>query len=172
MSIECDDIRKLVNVNTVARLTKSIGKEHDEENFLLITSNYILNLNPDQFWKVQCKLEAKKTGVWYLLADKELCEDKSVSENQVNLYFNIMRSPGNVIASCNLCIVDADDIMLYKNNLSQYVGIQRKYIEMFKDIPNFRQTERSDTPIAAGGMHVITPVRLNKEDFKCLDLLA
>lgn len=172
---EGEDIRKLIDVGLVAKLTKNIGSfalhEQSSENLLLITTNFILNLNPSQFWKVQCKLEAKRLGIWYQFANKDLLESKPVEEKDINLYFDILKRPKNILSATGLCIVDASDILLYQNTDNQYVGINREYIEMFDDTPVVAGFS-PQSPLVVSEMHVVMPVRLDPATFKAMNLLS
>ncbi len=171
---EGEDIRKLIDVGLVAKLTKNIGSfalhEQSSENLLLITTNFILNLNPSQFWKVQCKLEAKRLGIWYQFANKDLLESKQVEEKDINLYFDILKRPSEILGATNLCIVDASDILLYQNSNNQYIGINREYIEMFDDIPAVRGITPT-SPLIVSDMHVVMPVNLEAGNYLALQLL-
>jgi hypothetical protein len=171
---EGEDIRKVVDVKLVARLTKQIGcfalHEQSSENLLLITTNFILNLNPSQFWKVQCQLEAKRLGLWYQFANKDLLESKPVEEKDIALYFDILKRPREILSASNLCIVDASDILLYQNADSQYVGINREYIEMFDDVPAVAGISPT-SPLIVSDMHVVMPVNLENGNYSALNLL-
>lgn len=172
---EGEDIRKMIDVNLVARLTKQIGNfalhEQSSEKLLLITGHYILNLNPSQFWKVQCKLEAKRLGIWYQFVDKDLLESKPVDEKETALYFDVLKRPNEILSSTNLCIVDASDILLYQNEANQYIGINRKYIEMFDDVPVVAGSS-IESPLVVSEMHIVMPINLEAGNYAALNLLT
>lgn len=171
---EGEDIRKVIDVKLVARLTKQIGSfalhEQSSENLLLITTNFILNLNPSQFWKVQCQLEAKRLGIWYSFANKDLLESKPVEKKDINLYFDILKRPRQILSATNLCIVDASDMLLYQDSSNQYVGINREYIEMFDDVPAVSGITPT-SPLVVSDIHVVMPVNLEAGNYSALQLL-
>lgn len=169
---EGEDIRKMIDVNLVVKLTKAIGSfvlhEQSSENLLLITTNFILNLNPSQFWKVQCKLEAKRLGLWYQFANKDLLESKPVEEKDIAIYFDVLKREREILSGTSLCITDASDILLYQNGDGQYIGVNREYVEMFDDIPAVAGSSPI-SPLVVSDMHVITPVKLS--DLPAVNLL-
>ena len=153
------DIRKFVNVNKVAKEVKAQQwfalYSKDSENNLLITRNFILNLNADQFWKIQCKLECKKLGVWFWMNKGDLVEGDLVTDEEVEDYFRMVNNSALTIieytdlALSNLILYDAD---------GSYVGVRGSYIEMLNGRIDLYQIN-SDSALVAAGVHVIHPVR-------------
>jgi hypothetical protein len=73
-----DNDRYLINVSRAAKIVKAIGRfalfEIDAFANILVTSDFIISLNDDQFWSIQCKLEAKKRNVWFFISKDGLTE--------------------------------------------------------------------------------------------------
>lgn len=165
MSNPDDDIKKIVNVNKVAKAVKDIGRfalySNDEENNLLITGHFILNLTAEQFWKVQCKLEAKQIGVWYQIGKNELLESNHVTSDEVKKYFDIVNNSNlQIIGFTDLCL---GNIMLYAAHAG-YTGIKTSYIEMLDDRPALKQ-EKIESPVVAADIHIIMPVAQVQSDY-------
>jgi len=59
----------LVDSKKVAKQASGLGEfmmmECDSGN-LLVTGQFVLNIMPDQFFSVRCKLEIPRLGIWYL----------------------------------------------------------------------------------------------------------
>ena len=153
------DIRKLVNINKVFRAVKDQGwfalYSKDSENNLLITHNFILNLTSEQFWKIQCKLEAKSIGVWFFMGKEGLVEDAPVSDLEVASYFRLVNSPElEIIEYTNLSL---GGLRLYEAD-GLYVGVRSSYIEMLNGLIDLYQAD-VDRSLVAAGVHVLVPAR-------------
>ncbi|GMB00898.1 hypothetical protein [Pelosinus sp. IPA-1] len=153
------DIRKLVNVNKVFRAVKDQSwfalYSKDSENNLLITRNFILNLTSEQFWKIQCKLEAKRIGVWFFMSKEGLVEDEPVNDLEVNSYFRLVnRSDLEIIEHTDLSL---GGLKLYEAE-GQYVGVRSSYVDMLNGLVDLYQAD-VDSPLVAAGVHMIVPTR-------------
>ena len=159
------DIRKFINVNKVAKEVRA-GQwfamySKDNENNLLITRNFILNLNSNQFWKIQCKLECKKLGVCFWMNKGDLVEDAEVTDYEIDSYFRLVKSR-------DLCMIERTNLTLDGLNLYEaddlYVGVKSTYIEMLNGPIDLYQID-DGKPLVASGVHVISPVREIESDY-------
>ena len=161
-----DDIKKIINVGKVAKEVKNIGRfalySNDAENNLLITTNFILNLTEEQFWEVQCKLLAKKIGVWLQITKEGLVEEKMSINGPVDLYFKSVNNEMlEIIGRTELYL---GDVMIYTGDDRSYVGVKRTYIEMLEGLPLLKQAGRGAQLVAAD-VHVLAPVSEIKSDY-------
>lgn len=160
------EVKKIINVSKVAKEVKNIGRfalySHSAESNLLITTNFILNLTEEQFWEVQCKLLAKKIGVWFQITKEGLVEEKLSIRESVELYF---RSVNNkyleIVGRTDLYL---NDVMLYTGHEGGYVGVRRTYIEMLEGLPLLKQAIRGAEIIAAD-VHMLVPVLKIESDY-------
>jgi hypothetical protein len=168
-----DDTRKLVRIQNVVREVKHIGHfalyAPDSENLLLITDNFVLNMLPEQFWKVQCKLEAKEVGKWYSIINRTLCEDKDtkLTDESIAWYFDLLHRGADLLTLSKLCIMDALDVVLYTDSLDEKIGIDRDYLHMFRDWPMLQQPIDSgiEEYVIASDYHVLRPVPELESDY-------
>lgn len=162
------DYKKLVNVNKVAKAVKDIGRfaiySQDQENNLLITDYFILNLTDEQAWEVQCKLLAKKRNVWLQITKEGLIETREQLTSAVELYFRSVNSEMlEIIGRTSLYL---DNVELYAGE-GKYIGVKRHYVEMLKEMPPIKKAPGSHLLIA-DDVHVLTPVK----EVKCEYLAA
>lgn len=155
-----EDLKKLVNINKVAKAVKDIGRfalcSLNEETNLLITGYFILNLTEGQFWEIQCKLLAKKTGVWFHMSKEGLIEEKPVSEDETGLYFRTVKNQTLQIIGWNDLYLG--NIMIYAAEEGAYVGVKRHHVDMLGDVSALKQA-RVGSLIVAADVHVLTPMK-------------
>lgn len=165
------DIRKFVNVNKVAKEVKAQQwfalYSKDSENNLLITRAFTLNLNDDQFWKLQCKLECKKLGVWFWINKGELVEGELVTDLEVAEYFRLVNDSS--LEMIEYTSLSFEGYELY-DAIGQYVGVRSSYFEMLNGFLDMYQIDNTG-PLVAAGVHVIIPNR-EIESAYLTDLLA
>jgi len=153
------DIRKFVNVNKVAKEVKAQQwfalYSKDSENNLLITRNFILNLNSDQFWKIQCKLECKKLGVWFWMNKGDLIEDAPVTDLEIEEYFRLVNHSRKEILTSTLLSLEGFEVY---DASGRYIGIRSSYFEMLNGMLDMYEIN-SSLPLVAAGVHVIIPNR-------------
>lgn len=173
MSTTEQDIKKLVNVNLVAKAVKSIGHfalhSPNEDTNLVFTSSFILNLTEEQAWEVQCKLLAKNQGIWYYANGKEgLSEDKPVTPEQIDLYYKTVN---------NAALEALGRTDLYLDNTAIYVapgkfiGVKRQYIDMLGDAPALKKAPMVPEFVVAADVHLLATVKGVKSDYLNLGML-
>ena len=125
---------KFVDIKKVTKVCKSIGEfimfKSDIGN-LLVTKNFILNLEAIQFWKLQCALEIPERGKWYL-QQKDRVEESDRDSNVQGLkenYMNWMNQRTNQLANTQLILQGS--LYLYATGTS-YTAIKMSYIDMLK----------------------------------------
>jgi len=148
----------LVKVSNVIKIVQAIGRFalFEIESFanLLVTSHFILSINEDQFWSVQCKLEAKKRNVWFYKHKDGLTECVGQSlEDVKKLYTDLLTADLEEITRTNLYL---GGIELYVHD-SQYIGIPRRQIEML-DYQPVIQKAVDRTSVVVDKVHIYTPV--------------
>lgn len=158
------DLKKQVNVKKVVKAVKRQGRfalyRSSEDSTLLITSSFILNLNDEQAWEIQCALLVKTLGKWYGVVKGEPVEEKPVKQEEIDLYFKSVKEPGlNIIGFTGLYL---GDTALYAAD-GKYVGINREYIEMVGS-PAVRK-ERYQEIVVASDFHVIAPIKFKDNDY-------
>jgi hypothetical protein len=149
----------LIHVNRTAKVVKAIGRfaifEIDAFANLLVTSDFIISLNDDQFWSIQCKLEAKKRNVWFFISKDGLteCEGQKVEDIQ-NIYLSYINNDYlEEIERTNLYL---GGIELYTHN-NTYIGILRRQLEMIDYQPVIK-TVAGKAKLVVDTVHVFTPV--------------
>jgi len=159
MQNEDRDIRKFVNVNKVAKEVKAQQwfalYSKNSENNLLITRNFILNLNADQFWKIQCKLECKKLGVWFWMNKGDLVEDAEVTDLEISDYFRSVNHFEKKILTSTLLSLEGFEVY---DAGGRYIGIRSSYFEMLNGMLDMYEIDSSH-PLVAAGVHLIMPNR-------------
>ena len=148
----------LVKVNNVIKIVQAIGRFalFEIESFanLLVTSHFILSLTEDQFWSVQCKLEAKKRNVWFYKHKDGLSECVGQSMEDVKqLYTSLLMAELEEITRTNLYL---GGIELYVHD-GEYIGIPRRQIEML-DFQPVIQKAVDRTCVVVDRVHIYTPV--------------
>lgn len=147
-----------VKVSNVIKIVNAIGRFalFEIESFanLLVTSHFILSLNEDQFWSIQCKLEAKKRNVWFYKhkGGLEECIGQSMEEVK-QLYISLLTADLEEITRTNLYL---GGIELYVHD-NQYIGIPRRQIEML-DYQPLIQKALDKTSVVVDRVHIYTPV--------------
>ena len=148
----------LVKVSNVVKIVEAIGRfalfEIDSFANLLVTSHFILSLNTDQFWSVQCKLEVKERNVWFYKHKGGLteCVGQSI-EDVKQLYISLLTADLEEITRTNLYL---GGIELYVHD-NEYIGIPRKQIEMIDYQPVIQKTA-DRAGLVVDKVHIYTPV--------------
>lgn len=132
MSTIEEDFKRKVNVKKVVKAVKNIGLfalySKSKDCTLLITSCFIINLNEEQAWEMQCALLVKELGKWYSVHKDGPIEGNPVKQSEVDLYYSVINDNSlNIIGFTELYL---NDVALYADNDSGYLGIHRSYIEM------------------------------------------
>jgi hypothetical protein len=159
-----EDLKKVVNVKKVVKAVKNIGRfalyRSSEDSTLLITTSFILNLNDEQAWEIQCALLVKTLGKWYGVVKGEPVEERPVKQEEIDLYFKSVNDTElNIIGFTGLYL---GNVALYAED-GGYVGIDRSYVEMVGS-PAIRKTARKDIAIASE-FHVISPMKFKDNDY-------
>jgi hypothetical protein len=175
MSNQEDDDRKIINIQAVTRAVKKLGQfalvHKNSECNLLITHEFILNPSAEQFWKIQCKLEAKRLDIWYFWANRELIEDESVKEDEIQLYFDVIHQQGTLLKRTGVGTMVGGDTMLLING-ENYVGVKRKYLDMFHGLPVLKQPIADpDHPIIVDEYHLVWPFNDPEDSGICNEYL-
>ena len=161
----------LVNVNKVAKNVLSIGQfglfQIHELN-LIVTHWFMLSVTEDQFWKIQCKLEAKQKNVWQYKGKDGMQICKGASEDEIYaLYHSIVCEQSKPINRTHLTY---GNIELFTDN-SNYIGVPVKYLEMIDYPPTVKRTPGRESVIV-DEVHVFTVVSKEHTESKFLKQLS
>lgn len=169
---EEDLYQTLININKVAKVTKGIGLfaliPVSTEINLLVTKYFIIRMSDDQFWKVQCKLEAKEVNVWLNKTSEGLeratnCEDV---EKVKAMYFEILNNIqyAEQLKSTNLMHLAGANLFADE---TKYFGIATKFLEMFTaGVPKVQKIAGRSN-LLLDEVHLIAPVDLKNESYDC-----
>jgi len=132
MSTIEEDLKRQVNIKKVVKAVKNIGSfalySKSKDCTLLITRDFIINLNEEQAWEMQCALLVKELGKWYTVVKGEPIEAGPVTQKQVDVYYSTVKDGDmNIIGFTELYL---NDIALYANTNSGYIGVKHSYLEM------------------------------------------
>lgn len=132
MSTIEQDLKRQVNIKKVVKAVKNIGSfalySKAKDCTLLITSHFILNLNEEQAWEMQCALLVKELGKWYTVVKGEPIEAGPVEDYEVEAYYDVVNDDKlNIIGFTELYL---NNIALYTDNNSGYIGLARNHLEM------------------------------------------
>ena len=167
---------RLVNVNKAAKAILEAGTfiliPISEDFNLVATNHFILRLNDKQFWKVQCKIEAKQHEVWLYKTKDGLEEAQGplTAEDVRSKYFAIMNhGTVGVLASTRLNLDEY--IRLYVDN-TRYYGIHAKYFEMLSGgYPAIKKLASKEF-LLVDDIHLICPVDLGEKKCEFLKEVA
>lgn len=157
-TLEENEKRK-VNIKKVAKAAKNLGSfalyKSSEDSTLLLTRNFILNLNGEQAWEMQCALLIKELGKWYTAGKEGPIEGNPVKQSEVDLYYQTVKDEElNIIGFTELHL---NNTALYAAE-SGYVGIKADYVDMLNGLSVMKQT-KGKALIVASDFHVIAPVK-------------
>lgn len=132
MSTIEENLKRQVNVKKVVKAVKNIGSfamySKSKDCTLLITNHFIINLNEEQAWEIQCALLVKELGKWYTVVKGEPIENCPVEDYEVNAYYDAVNDKNlNIIGFTELYL---NNIALYADANSGYIGVKQSYLEM------------------------------------------
>lgn len=165
-----DERPHLVNVNKVAKNVLSIGRFglfQIEDLNLIVTDWFMLSTNEEQFWKVQCKLEAKYKNVW-LNVSKEginICHGSNADTVHA-LYLDLVYEQAEQLKETSLTL---GALRLFTDG-NGYIGVQNKYLEMLDCLPAVKKAAGRNSVIV-DDVHVLTPVDSKHTECKYLKVL-
>lgn len=165
MSTIEQDLKRQVNIKKVVKAVKNIGSfamySKAKDCTLLITNHFILNLNEEQAWEMQCALLVKEIGKWYTVVKGEQIEAGPVKQEQVDMYYNTVNDDRmNIIGFTELYL---NDIALYADTNSGYIGIKSSYLEMIGS-PLIKKSF-DGAMVVASDYHVLTIAKDTECDY-------
>lgn len=165
------DNEKLVNVNKVAKNILAIGRFglfQIEDLNLLVTDWFMLNVNDDQFWKIQCKLEARQKNVWLFKSKDGLQECTGASESQIyDMYASLIGESRRKLTKTWLIF---GHIEIFTDD-TKYIGLPVKNLEMIDYTPTVEMAPGRQSVIV-DDIHVFTVVEGKNIECKYLRPLA
>lgn len=168
--MEKDLYEKLVNINKATKVTKDINMFiliPISENVNLVSTRYfILNLGDEQFWKMQCKLEAKKYNVWLYKCKEGITEakDMAAAESVKKMYFDALKL-GEVEQLESTGLSYSNGTRIYTDGL-QYFGLAEKYLEMFTaGMPTVKKISGNGY-LLIDDVHIVAPVNLKATEYE------
>lgn len=152
-----EDIKRKVNIKKVVKTVKNIGSfalyKSSEDSILLITRDFVLNLNEEQGWETQCALLVKELGKWYTTSKESPIEGDPIKQDQLDWYYQTVKDSNlNIIGFTELYL---NNIALYAAEAG-YVGIKADYIDMLDGLSVMKKA-RGKSLIVASDYHVLTP---------------
>jgi len=151
------NFEKEIDVNKVAKECKKIGEFimfKCESGCLLITDHFMLSLTPDQFWKVQCKLELPERGVWYLQKKGKVVASERAPEIELleEKYNACLNGIGKQLEYTGLT---CKGTYLYSDGKT-YTAISCAYRDMVEYTENIRRISELDYIVTWDGIHTLT----------------
>lgn len=132
----------------------------DKELVVRIKYCFILNLNDEQAWEIQCALLVKTLGKWHMTSKGEPVEETAVKQSEIDLYFKTVNDPNlNIIGSTGLYL---GNVALYAED-GGYVGINAAYIDMVGSSV-IRKAAGKDVAVASE-YHVLAPMKFKDNDY-------
>jgi len=165
MSTIEQDLKRKVNVKKVVKAVKNIGSfalySKSKDCTLLLTSCFIINLNEEQAWEMQCALLVKELGKWYTVVKGEPIEAGPVKQEQVDVYYKTVKDDElNIIGFTELYL---NNIALYADTNSGYVGVNQNYLEMIGS-PMIKKSF-TGSMVVASDYHVLTIAKDTECDY-------
>lgn len=144
-----------INVNKVAKWAKKTNQVimfKCESGNLLITSQFIVSLTSEQFWKVQCKLELPERGIWYTWEEKNpvpVAGKKSLEEleQQYLQYLN------QATEKLNVTYLTLNGVYNLYSGESGYTLINSIYLEMLECA---KKKYRGNDIVVIDNLHVLS----------------
>lgn len=166
-----DEAIHIVNTNKVAKNVLSIGKfglfQTEGEN-IIATDWFMLSVSEDQFWSIQCKLEARQKNVWLYKSKEGFQECPGPTPEQTYaLYCNFAYEPAEQLKRTSLIL---GGIEIFTDD-AEYIGIPAKYLEMIDYQTVVKKAQGRDC-IIVDDVHVFTRVTKAGTESKYLRPLA
>ena len=148
----------LVDTKKVARAAMKTGEfmmANCASGKLLITGQFIINLTPEQFFSVMCKLEIPELGVWYLPGDNAPAESERKSEiEEWEQRYNEQLNEAEGVELTNT-FISIGSSSIYTNGQT-YIGIGKERLLMLGDIQRMECTGKM---VLVNGLHIIAPIK-------------
>lgn len=162
---------KLVHVGRVAKNVLAIGRFGlFQINFLNIiaTDQFMLNVTEEQFWKIQCKLEARQTNIWLFRGKEGLQECNGVSDQEIyDMYTTLIKEPKQKLHKTWLIF---GQIELY-TDANKYIGIPVHNLTMLDYSPTLEAAPGRESVIV-DNVHIFTMVERKNTECKFLKPLS
>lgn len=161
---------KRVNISKVVKVVKDKSPfmllPVTEDVNLLVTRTFILNLDEKQFWKIQCKLEAKDHGIWLSKVDGEWCQANGASVESVKeMYFSTINATHAELLK-NTDLIQKGYIALFCNE-QEYFGVQNDYIDMIPGgVPTVKRLPKT-LHFILDDVHIAAPIDLKSGEMQC-----
>lgn len=149
----------LIEVDRVAKQCKKIGEFimfKCKAGNLLVTSQFILNLTYEQFWKMRCKLEIPELGVWYLQSKDSLEEsDREADIKELEeRYLDWVEMQKTKLTYTKLMLQGL--YYLYKNEAGGYTALHGDRVNMLK---TSYECKRAGDMVVVDGCHVLSVIK-------------
>lgn len=149
----------LVDVNKTAKQCKKIGEFimfKCKAGNLLVTSQFILNLTYEQFWKMRCKLEIPELGVWYLqLKDSLEKSDRETDIEEIEeKYMSWIEMQKTKLTYTKLILQGL--YYIYENEAGGYTALHGDRVDMLK---TSYKCKRAGDMVVVDGCHVLSVIK-------------
>ncbi|GMB01054.1 hypothetical protein [Pelosinus sp. IPA-1] len=149
-----------VDTKKVAKQASGLGEfmmiECDSGN-LLVTGQFVLNIMPEQFFSVRCKLEIPRLGVWYFQTkDGPMKSERQPGLKEWEDRYNFWLDNAEKKRIINTRI-ELGGCNLYTDGVT-YKAIKQERLGMLQQAD---ELALSGSMIVIDGMHVIAPVTDN-----------
>lgn len=154
-----DERLQTVNVNKVAKNVSSIGLfglfQIDGLN-LIATHWFMLKVSEEQFWKIQCKLEAKQKNVWLFKSKEGIRECNGANPRDTcDLYSKLVYEDQAELLKRTTLTYGSIEVFTDERN---YFGIPVKYLDMLDYSPTVKHAAGRESVIV-DDIHVFTIVK-------------
>lgn len=146
----------LVDCKKVAKQTNGLGEfmlmTCDSGN-LLVSSQFILNIPPEQFWSVRCKLEVPRLGIWYFYSKEGPVRSERPPgiEEWEQKYHDWINQAKDKLTNTRIELMGC---YLYTDGF-KYKAIKQERINMLQPT---EELFTSDNMVIVDGVHVLAPV--------------
>lgn len=158
---------KMVNVSKVAKACLSIGQFglfHVEDVNLVSTHWFTLNVTDEQFWKIQCKLEAKQKNVWLYKGKDGLQE--CAGEAPKTVYDSYCSMIDDWTTAINRTYLTLGNVEVFTDE-TKYIGVPARYLDMIDYSPSVKKGNGSGIVIV-DEIHLFTTMQGNDTECKYL----
>lgn len=151
---------RTVHASKVARCVKAAGffmLLQIEDYNLIITEHFVLRVDEDQFWAIQCKLEAKKINVW-LIKNKgglEVAKGATAGETLDKYYQMVTSKTMEEIKRTSLILGNSVELFTDED---EYIGVSVNHLDMIEYSPVVKKAP-GENHVIVDDIHVFTVVR-------------
>jgi hypothetical protein len=158
-----------MNISLLTQVLKKSGRVglYSEGGVNLVTNtHFMVDLNEDDFWKVQAALQFKDSTGWYEKITKFWAKRENLPD-MVGLRNKTIESAKNILAPTGLISQNDDYFYYHLAHPKGYVNVNKQYLDIVWarecDAPAMLQGDPC-SPIVINGVHLITPVLIGDQN--------